>query len=127
MAEADKKRILVVDDDPEITEMLHIILDLAGYEVRIAHGTAQGMAAVNADPPDLIVLDVMMPHLSGLELSRYVRRDPRTMRLPIVMLSALASADKVREGMEAGATAYLTKAVGRDKLLQTIEDALKAA
>ena len=127
MAKADKKRILVVDDDPEITEMLHIILDLAGYDVRVAHGTAQGMAAVNADPPDLIMLDVMMPHLSGLELCRYVRRDPRTMQLPIILLSALASADKVAEGMEAGATAYLTKAVGRDKLLQTIHDALNAA
>ena len=125
MAERTKKQILIVDDDPNITNMLGTMFELYGFNVRMAHGTAQGMAAVTAEMPDVVLLDVMMPHLSGLELCRYVRRDPRTAKLPVIIFSALGNEEHVRAGLAAGATAYVKKTSSKDELMKAIADALK--
>ncbi len=122
-----KKRVLIVDDDPEITTMLQVMLELYGYEVRLAHGVAQGMAALTADPPDVMLLDVMMPQISGLELCRYVRRDPRTERLPVIVFSARSNDENVRQAMAFGATMFLNKTANRDELLAAIDRALGLA
>ena len=122
-----KKRILIVDDDPEITTMLQVMLELYGYEVRLAHGVAQGIAALTANPPDVMLLDVMMPQISGLELCRYVRRDPRTERLPVIVFSARANDENVRQAMAFGATMFLNKTANRDELLAAIDRALGLA
>ncbi len=122
-----KKRVLIVDDDPEITTMLQVMLELHGYEVRLAHGVAQGMAALTADPPDVMFLDVMMPQISGLELCRYVRRDPRTERLPVIVFSARSNDENVRQAMAFGATMFLKKTANREELLEAIDRALGLA
>lgn len=122
-----RKRILVVDDDPEITRMLQLMLEFNGYEVKRAHGTAQGMASLGAEIPDLVLLDFMMPHLNGIELCTYVRRDPRTAHLPVIMYSAAANEDNVQAAMEAGATRFVHKTSDSEQLLQIVKEVLSSA
>lgn len=123
----EKKRILVVDDDPDITRMLQIMLEHEGFVVLRAHGTAQGMTMLARETPDLVLLDLMMPHLDGLELCRYIRREPRTASVPVIMFSAASSEKNIQAAMQAGATHYIQKTTNKDQLMQTINDALRAA
>ena len=119
-----QKLVLVVDDEPEITKMLELMLEYEGYEVRRAHGTAQGMAILETETPDLILLDSMMPQMSGLELCRYVRREPRTAHIPVIVYSAAAGDQSVKMAMDAGATRYVRKTVSGEELLKTVREML---
>lgn len=117
-------KILIVDDEPDTAKMLGLMLGMHGYETVVVHGTAAAMNAVAREKPDAIVLDVMMPDLSGLELCRYVRRDPATSQTPIVIVSARVRPEDVREGLQAGATTYLTKPVSQAELVQAVSDSI---
>ncbi|HUN21603.1 MAG TPA: response regulator [Anaerolineales bacterium] len=119
-----KKRILVVDDEPETAKMFGTILEISGYEVYKVHGPAQAMAVIESQVVDLLVLDVMMPGVSGLELCKYLRRDPRFQTLPVVVVSAKAQPEDIREGMAAGASAYLTKPLSTKQLIRTVSELL---
>jgi len=100
-------RILVVDDDRAVRDALRRALTLGGYEVHVADGGETGLAQVAASQPDAMVLDVMMPDLSGIDVCRHLRRDGN--RIPILMLTARdAISDRV-EGLDAGADDYLVK------------------
>jgi len=124
MVEQTRRIILVVDDEPEITRMLQVMLEHHGYTVRRAHGTAQGMHILESEPPDLVLLDLMMPHLSGVELCGYIRRDPRTAKVPVIVYTAANNDEVVRSAMEAGATKFLSKTVDRAELIKAIDEAL---
>jgi len=116
-------RILVVDDDRAVRDALRRALTLGGYEVQIADGGEAGLAQVAAGQPDAMVLDVMMPDLSGIEVCRYLRRAGD--RIPILMLTARdTESDKV-VGLESGADDYLTKPFGMDELLARLRAALR--
>jgi two-component system, OmpR family, response regulator MprA len=107
-------RILVVDDDRAVRDALRRALTLGGYEVHTADGGEQGLAQVAASAPDAVVLDVMMPDLSGVEVCRHLRRAGD--RVPILMLTARdAISDRV-EGLDAGADDYLVKPFDVDEL-----------
>lgn len=123
MAEQTRRIILVVDDEPEITRMLQVMLEHHGYEVRRAHGTAQGMHMLESEPPDLVLLDLMMPHLSGVELCAYIRRDPRTAKVPVIVYTAANNEQVVQSAMEAGATKILPKTIDRSELIEAIDEA----
>lgn len=127
MTTSDKKHILVVDDDPEITRMLQIMLEFHGFAVTRAHGTAQGMTMLSKETPDLVLLDFMMPHLDGLELCSYIRRDPRTANVPVIIFSAASGDDRLQAAMNAGATRFIQKTVGKDELMKAITDTLGSA
>jgi two-component system response regulator MtrA len=102
-------RIVVADDDADIRDLVVFRLQQSGHQVR-AFG--DGLAAVEAcleEQPDLVVLDVMMPKLTGLEACRALRTDPATEHLPVVLLTARAQAEDIELGREAGADAYLAK------------------
>jgi CheY-like chemotaxis protein len=122
-----KKHILVVDDEPETAKMFGTILEISGYEVYKVHGPAQAMAVIESQVVDLLVLDVMMPGVSGLELCKYLRRDPRFQTLPVVVVSAKGQPEDIREGMSAGATAYLTKPLSTKQLIRTVGELLHSA
>lgn len=124
--EATKQRILVVDDDPEVTRMLQLMLEFYGYEVKRAHGTAQGMTSLESEIPDLLLLDLMMPHLNGIELCSYVRRDPRTANVPVVMYSAAPNEDNIQAALEAGATRFVHKTGDSEELLQVVKEVLSS-
>ena len=100
------------------------MLEFQGYEVKRVHGTAQGMTSLGTDVPDLVLLDFMMPHLNGIELCTYVRRDPRTAHVPVVMYSAAANEENMQAALDAGATRFVHKTADSDQLLQVVKEVL---
>jgi two-component system response regulator MprA len=116
-------RILVVDDDRAVRDALRRALTLGGYEVQVAEGGEAGLAQVAAGQPDAMVLDVMMPDLSGIEVCRHLRRSGD--RIPILMLTARdAISDRV-EGLDAGADDYLVKPFDLDELKARVRALLR--
>lgn len=120
-------RILIVEDDPETASVFRQMLELHGYQVDVAHGSGQAMLKLSRTLPDLVLLDVMMPDVSGLEVCRYLRREPQTAHLPVIIVSAKARNEDIAEGLEAGATAYLTKPIPMEQLIRHIEAALSGS
>jgi len=119
-----KKQILVVDDDPDMTKLLQMILEYNGFEIRRAHGTAQGMQQLANYEPDLVMIDYMMPHLNGLELCGYIRRDPRLADVPVIVYSALNTEDAILAAEQAGATRFVQKTSSNDDLIKVIKEVL---
>ena len=116
-------RVLVVDDDPTVSDVVRRYLEQAGCEVRLAADGADGLAAVASQRPDLVVLDLMMPGIDGLEVCRRLRR--QLPDLPIVMLTALGEeADRVL-GLEVGADDYVTKPFSPRELVLRIRSVLR--
>lgn len=104
-----KPKILVVDDEPEAVELVEFNLKQAGFDVTSAADGAEAVKKARAQPPDLVVLDLMLPEIDGLEVCKILRRDPATASIPILMLTARASeVDRVL-GLELGADDYVTK------------------
>lgn len=117
--------IVIVEDDPSITVGLRMNLEAEGYRVTVADEGEAGLAAARADGVDLVVLDVMLPHVNGLEILRLLRKEGRTM--PIIVLSARsAEVDKVM-GLELGAEDYVTKPFGLAEFLARVRAALRRA
>jgi DNA-binding response OmpR family regulator len=116
-------RVLVVDDDPTVSDVVRRYLEQAGCEVRLAADGADGLAAVAAQRPDLVVLDLMMPGIDGIEVCRRLRR--QLPDLPVVMLTALGEeADRVL-GLEVGADDYVTKPFSPRELVLRIRSVLR--
>lgn len=101
--------ILVVDDDPTIGKLLQLILQQAGFQVTVAKNGEEGLKLATAHPPDLAILDVMMPGVDGYTLCRQLRRSPATNLLPILMLTAQSETRDKLAGFQAGADDYVTK------------------
>lgn len=116
--------ILVVDDEPNTRAFLRLTLEMSGYEIHEAVDGVDALEKIEALEPDLVLLDVMMPRMDGLEVCRRVRQNPKTTDLPIVIVSAKTSVEATRQGLDAGASRYLTKPVTRDNLLETIREIL---
>jgi two-component system cell cycle response regulator len=104
-------RILVVDDHEDNIELLRARLEAWGYEVDTAQDGKQALEAVHASPPDLILLDVMMPTVDGNEVARRIKQNPALPFIPIIMQTALDSTESKVEGLEAGADDYITKPI----------------
>ncbi|HEX4868031.1 MAG TPA: response regulator [Acidimicrobiales bacterium] len=101
--------VLVVEDDPVILRLLEVNFELEGFEVLLAHDGAEGVDLAKAHRPDLVISDIMMPKLSGIELVRALKAEPATAAIPIVLLSAKAQTSDLKAGMDAGADDYITK------------------
>ncbi|MFE2347673.1 SpoIIE family protein phosphatase [Kitasatospora cineracea] len=110
-------RVLVADDNADMREYLTRLLRGAGYRVSSVHDGRQALDAVRADAPDLVISDVMMPHLDGLALVGALREDPRTSSVPVLLLSARAGQEASIEGLQAGADDYLVKPFAAAELL----------
>jgi two-component system response regulator MprA len=118
-------RILVVDDEPAVREAVERALRLDGYDVLLAADGGEALARLDERPPDAVVLDVLMPHVDGLELCRRMRS--RGDRTPVLMLTARdAVADRVA-GLDAGADDYLVKPFALDELLARVRALLRRA
>jgi two-component system phosphate regulon response regulator PhoB len=103
------QRILVIDDEPDLLELVRVNLDQAGYRVEIAESGRKGLERVRSSPPDLVVLDLMLPDVSGKEICRQIRADRELEGIPIIMLTARAAEVDRVVGFELGADDYVTK------------------
>lgn len=120
-------RILVVDDLPENVFMLQDRLENEGYEIVTAYDGKTGIAKAVSDTPDLILLDVMMPEMNGIEVCKALKQDPVTADIPIIMVTAKSGAEDAKEGLEAGAFDYIKKPFEKIEMLARIGSALKLA
>jgi CheY-like chemotaxis protein len=119
-------KILVIDDDPDVRTLCRLNLSWAGHEVLEAGGGAEALEMVASETPDVLVLDIMMPAVDGLQVLRRVRNDPATAELPVVVISArVGTGDQVR-GLETGADVYVTKPFNPETLTSMVECALGA-
>ena len=118
------RRILVVDDNPNNVEILRMRLEAHGYEVVTAADGEEGLAAVRDQLPDLILLDIMMPKLDGIEVCQIIRADPAIRVLPVVLLTALDPSERVK-GLEAGADDFLTKPINQPELFARVKSLLR--
>lgn len=119
-------KILIVDDEPEIVDMLQTILDMRGYETVGAYNGTDGLLMTRVDSPDLIILDMMLPDIEGVEVCRIVRSDPSTADVPVVFLSARTAQTEVERGLAAGANAYMTKPVNLPRLFDELKKLIPA-
>jgi adenylate cyclase len=118
-------RILVVDDVPLNVKLIADLLGVKGYRTSTASSGAEALASLAADPPDLVLLDVMMPGLSGYDVCRAIRADPAHAMLPIVLVTALDPAQERAKGLDAGADDFLSKPVNQAELLARVRSLLR--
>ena len=103
------KKILAVDDERHIVRLVQVNLERAGYQVVTAFDGKEALQKVEAEQPDLVVLDVMMPYMDGFEVLQTLRKNPSTRDLPVIMLTAKAQDADVFRGWQSGVDCYLTK------------------
>jgi len=118
------KRILIVDDEPNIVAALEFLLQKNGYAVKVAANGEDALAQLDAFKPDLVLLDVMMPKVSGYEVCQRMRAQPQWRHIKIVMLSAKGREVEVSKGMSLGADLYVTKPFSSTELVATIDELL---
>jgi len=119
------KRVLVIDDLPENVFMLQDRLENEGYQVLTAYDGQTGIDKAFSELPDLILLDVMMPDITGLEVCKILVNDPKTKNIPIILVTAKSGAEDTKEGLEAGAFDYIKKPFNRIELMARVNSALK--
>lgn len=102
-------RIVIADDDPDIRELVAFKLRHDGHDITAVGDGAAAVAACTSEPPDLVILDVMMPGMSGLDAAREIRADEGLRGLPIIMLTARAQESDIEQGFQAGADDYVVK------------------
>jgi len=120
-----KSKILVVDDEPEAVELVEFNLKQAGFSVTTAADGAEALNKARSSPPDLVVLDLMLPEINGLEVCKMLRRDPATSNLPVIMLTAKAAEIDRVLGLELGADDYITKPFSPRELVLRIQKLLQ--
>ena len=115
------KRILVCDDDPVILRLLQVNLELEGYDVLLANHGEEAFEVAQAERPDLIILDIMMPRMDGYQTVAALKANESTKHIPVVFLSAKAQASDIERGKEQGVADYLTKPFDPSDLLDVVE------
>jgi two-component system, cell cycle response regulator len=123
--EPETARILIVDDHEDNVELLRARLESWGYNTVSAADGEEALAKVEADPPDLILLDVMMPKIDGIEVARRVKGNPNLPFIPIIMQTALDATENKVEGLEAGADDYITKPIDFAELKARLNSMLR--
>jgi DNA-binding response OmpR family regulator len=118
-------RILVVDDDPVILRLIEVNLDLEGFEVETADRGEDAITRARDSSPDLIILDLMMPEMSGWEIAERLQQDDATKGIPLVFLSARTQDEDRRRGEELGVAGYVTKPFDPAALVSTIRKLTK--
>jgi twitching motility two-component system response regulator PilH len=113
-------RILIIDDSPTQLHGLQRVVKKLGHEVLIAEDGAAGVAAAKRELPDLILMDVVMPHLNGFQATRQISKDPNTSHIPVILVTTKDQETDKIWGIRQGAKAYVTKPINEAQLAQTI-------
>jgi DNA-binding response OmpR family regulator len=118
------KNILIVDDDPDLVELLRLAFTNAGYKTQSAADGTAALRIARRSPPDLVVLDLVLPKLNGFNVCSALREDPATSSVPIIMMTVLPGEFPRLEGMEMGANAYLNKPFQIEEMMTLVRDLL---
>jgi len=118
-------RILIVEDDPNTVQLIEFLLEKNKFEVLVAYDGAEALRMAREEKPDLILMDVMMPKMDGIEAIERLQEDENTRDIPIVILSALGQEMDVMKGLQVGASGYIVKPFSPKELLDEIKSKLK--
>jgi DNA-binding response OmpR family regulator len=120
-------RILIAEDDRDIAELVERYLQKAGFATEVMSSGRDALKAVSERPPDLLILDLMLPHVDGLEICRAVRGNPKTSAVPVIMLTARADESERIVGLEIGADDYIAKPFSPNELVARVRALLRRA
>ncbi|MGD8402621.1 MAG: response regulator [Anaerolineales bacterium] len=121
----DQKTVIVVEDEPDAAELFAEMMRVSGYRVLKTYSSTPAISLIAKEQPDVVILDIMMPDISGLEVLRFMRRDPKLKPIPVIVVSARSMPSDIKEGLEAGATFYLTKPVGYLDLKKSVDQVVQ--
>ena len=121
---AKKKRILLVDDEVDFVEVLKVRLEDSNYETIVAYDGEEALEKAERESPDLIILDIMMPKISGFDVCRKLKVDEKLKNIPIIMLTAKFQSNDMKFGMAIGADAYITKPFEPRVLIEKMRELL---
>ena len=119
-----EKTVLIIEDEADAAELFAEMMRVSGFRVLKTASSTPALSLIATEKPDLIILDIMMPEVSGLDILRQMRQDSALAAIPVVVVSAKSMPADIRIGMEAGASTYLTKPVGFLELKEAVEQAL---
>ena len=121
---SNPKTVMIIEDEPDAAELFAEMMRVNGFRVIKMFSSAPAIPIISQEKPDVILLDIMMPDISGLEVLRYMRREPELAKIPVIVVSAKSMPSDIKVGIEAGASIYLTKPVGFQDLKQAVEKVL---
>lgn len=118
------KKILIVDDTMTVRMLQKMILQREGYDLQEASDGAEALMKIEAAPPDLVLLDVMMPKVNGIEVCRQIKTSEKTRSIPVIIVTTLGEQHQVQQAYEAGCDAYVTKPISKVELMDKIKSLL---
>lgn len=118
---------MIIEDEADAAELFAEMMRVNGYRVVKMSSSAHALRMLSREKPDVVILDIMMPDISGLEVLRYMQREPALSSIPVIIISAKSMPGDIKTGLEAGASKYLTKPVGFQDLKQAVESVLLGA
>ncbi|MGC1378018.1 MAG: response regulator [Anaerolineales bacterium] len=119
------KTVVIVEDEPDAAEMLAEMMRVSGFRVVKSYSSGPAIDIISSEMPDVVILDIMMPDISGLEVLQIIQQEPKTAKIPVVVVSAKSMPADIQIGLDAGASIYLTKPVGFLDLKNAIERVTK--
>lgn len=120
----NEKTVLIIEDEEDAAELFAEMMRVSGFRVIKTSSSAPAITLLTNEKPDLVILDIMMPDISGLDILREMRGDPALATIPVVVVSAKGTPTDIKNGLEAGASTYLTKPVGFLELKEAVSHAL---
>ena len=119
-----QKTVFIIEDEEDAAELFSEMMRVSGFRVLTTSKGKPAISMMTKDKPDLVLLDIMMPEISGLDILRQMQRDPNLSDIPVIVLTAKSMPADIKNGMEAGASTYLTKPVGFQELKEAVERTL---
>lgn len=119
-----QKTVMIIEDETDAAELFGEMMRVNGFRVIKMFSSTPALSMISQEKPDVILLDIMMPDISGLEVLRFMRREPDLAQIPVIVVSAKSMPNDIKNGLEAGASMYLTKPVGFQDLKNAVEKVL---
>ncbi|MBL8100480.1 MAG: response regulator [Anaerolineales bacterium] len=120
----NQKTVMIIEDEPDAAELFGEMMRVNGFRVIKMFSSTPAIPMIAQEKPDVILLDIMMPDISGLEVLRFMQREPELAKIPVIVVSAKSMPSDIKSGLEAGAAMYLTKPVGFQDLKNAVEKVL---